>query len=106
MVSSVAYCDGSRYESDAFLSPSSGNEPQRPKHLNDEFPERFGKAIEVGSARRDLRVALQTEKPTKTVIDFSGERRCDAPVPVPEGAWVGKPDSGQIDGAATGQIAG
>lgn len=49
---------------------------------------------------------LHVEKAAKTMIDFGGERRCDAPVPVPEGARIGEPDSGQIDGAATSQVAG
>jgi hypothetical protein len=42
---------------------------------------------------------LQAEKAPKTVIDFGGKRRCDAPVPVSEGAWIGEPDSRQIDRA-------
>jgi hypothetical protein len=50
--------------------------------------------------------ALQAEKAAKAVIDFGREGRCDTSVPVPEGAWIGEPDSGQIDGATTSQVAG
>lgn len=75
-------------------------------HPSDEFRSGTIRQLRWGSVRRDRRMTLQAEKPAKTVIDFSGERRRDAPVPVPEGAWVGEPDSGQIDRAATRQITG
>lgn len=40
------------------------------------------------------------------MVDLTGERGCDPAVPMPECRRVGKPDAGQVDGAAAAEIRG